>query len=110
MRGILNPTTNLILGQMENGETFEDAVKCCQQIGMAETGTSGDVDGWDASNKVTDDDFGCCGIETAHKLSRHPVGSMTIGVKQRIIPEATVMVVTFPAISFINPYSIIFPG
>ena len=51
-RGILNSTTNLILGRMEDSETFEDAVKYCQQIGLAETDPSGDVDGWDAAIKV----------------------------------------------------------
>ena len=51
-RGILNSTTNLILGRMEDGGTFEDAVQYCQQIGLAETDPSGDVDGWDASIKV----------------------------------------------------------
>jgi homoserine dehydrogenase len=51
-RGILNSTTNLILGRMEAGGTFEDAVQYCQQIGLAETDSSGDVDGWDASIKV----------------------------------------------------------
>jgi homoserine dehydrogenase len=52
LRGILNSTTNLILGKMENGETFEDAVQYCQQIGLAETDPSGDLDGWDAAIKV----------------------------------------------------------
>jgi homoserine dehydrogenase len=51
-RGILNSTTNLILGRMEAGNTFEDAVHYCQEIGLAETDPSGDVDGWDASIKV----------------------------------------------------------
>lgn len=51
-RGILNSTTNLILGRMENGESFDDAVKYAQQVGLAETDPSGDVDGWDASIKV----------------------------------------------------------
>ena len=51
-RGILNSTTNLILGRMENGESFEDSVRYCQQIGLAETDPSGDVDGWDAAIKV----------------------------------------------------------
>ncbi len=51
-RGILNSTTNLILGRMENGESFEDAVQYCQKIGLAETDPSGDVDGWDAAIKV----------------------------------------------------------
>jgi len=51
-RGILNSTTNLILGRMEAGESFEAAVRHCQQIGLAETDPSGDVDGWDAAIKV----------------------------------------------------------
>ncbi len=51
-RGIINATTNLILTRMEAGETFEDAVRHCQSIGLAETDPSGDVDGWDASIKV----------------------------------------------------------
>ncbi len=52
-RGILNSTTNLILGQMENGASFDEAVKYAQQIGIAETDPSGDVDGWDAAIKVS---------------------------------------------------------
>ena len=51
-RGILNSTTNLILGRMETGSNFEDAVHYCQEIGLAETDPSGDIDGWDASIKV----------------------------------------------------------
>jgi len=51
-KGILNATTNIILSRMEAGETFEEAVRYCQGIGIAETDPSGDVDGWDASIKV----------------------------------------------------------
>jgi homoserine dehydrogenase len=51
-RGILNSTTNLILEHMENGGSFDDAVKYCQHIGLAETDPSADVDGWDAAIKV----------------------------------------------------------
>jgi homoserine dehydrogenase len=51
-KGIINATTNVILSRMEDGEIFEDAVKYCQSIGIAETDPSGDVDGWDASIKV----------------------------------------------------------
>ena len=51
-KGIINATTNLILSRMEDGETFDEAVKYCQSIGIAETDPSGDVDGWDASIKV----------------------------------------------------------
>jgi homoserine dehydrogenase len=51
-KGILNATTNLILSRMENGEAYEDAVKYCQSIGLAETDPTNDVDGWDAAIKV----------------------------------------------------------
>jgi homoserine dehydrogenase len=51
-KGVLNSTTNLILTRMENGATFEDAVIHAQQIGLAETDPSADVDGWDAAIKV----------------------------------------------------------
>ena len=37
---------------MENGESYEDAVKYCQSIGVAETDPTNDVDGWDAAIKV----------------------------------------------------------
>lgn len=52
-KGIINATTNLILSRMEDGESFDDAVKYCQSIGIAETDPSGDVDGWDAAIKVS---------------------------------------------------------
>lgn len=51
-RGVLNSTTNIILSRMEQGETFDQAVKYCQSIGVAETDPSADVDGWDAAIKV----------------------------------------------------------
>ena len=51
-RGVLNSTTNLILTRMESGESFDDAVRYAQSIGIAETDPSGDVDGWDAAVKV----------------------------------------------------------
>ena len=52
LRGVLNSTTNLILTRMEGGESFDNAVRYAQQIGIAETDPSGDVDGWDAAVKV----------------------------------------------------------
>jgi homoserine dehydrogenase len=51
-RGILNSTTNLILTRMESGESFAEAVKYAQMVGLAETDPSADVDGWDAAIKV----------------------------------------------------------
>jgi homoserine dehydrogenase len=52
-RGILNSTTNLILTEMEQGNSFESAVKHAQDLGIAETDPSFDVDGWDATVKVS---------------------------------------------------------
>lgn len=51
-RGILNSTTNLILTQMEGGQTYEQALAYAQSIGIAETDPSGDILGWDAAVKV----------------------------------------------------------
>lgn len=51
-RGVLNSTTNIILTRMEAGETFAEAVRYCQSVGIAETDPSADVDGWDAAIKV----------------------------------------------------------
>lgn len=50
--GILNSCTNLLLDRMAQGETMEAAVQYAQQIGIAETDPSADIDGWDAAIKV----------------------------------------------------------
>jgi homoserine dehydrogenase len=50
--GILNSTTNVILGEMEQGLTFDDALKKAQDLGVAETDASHDIDGWDAAVKT----------------------------------------------------------
>ncbi|HEV2618274.1 MAG TPA: hypothetical protein VGU63_16870 [Candidatus Acidoferrales bacterium] len=51
-RGILNSTTNVVLTEMEKGLDLEQAVKKAQEIGVAETDPSDDLDGWDAAVKV----------------------------------------------------------
>jgi homoserine dehydrogenase len=51
-RGVLNSTTNLILTQMEEGKSFNEALVHAQAIGIAETDPSGDILGWDAAVKV----------------------------------------------------------
>ena len=52
-RGVLNSTTNLILTKMEEGMSFDAAVKHAQDIGIAETDPGNDIDGWDSAVKVT---------------------------------------------------------
>jgi len=51
-RGILNSTTNLILGAMEDGLSFEAALRKAQEIGVVETDARHDLEGWDAAVKV----------------------------------------------------------
>jgi homoserine dehydrogenase len=51
-RGILNSTTNVILGGMEEGLSFEASLQKAQAIGVAETDASHDIEGWDAAVKV----------------------------------------------------------
>jgi len=51
-KGILNSTTNVILTGMEQGLSFADALKKAQELGVAETDASYDVEGWDAAVKV----------------------------------------------------------
>ena len=50
--GILNSTTNVILAGMEEGLSFDAALRKAQEIGVAETDASHDIDGWDAAVKV----------------------------------------------------------
>ena len=50
--GILNSTTNVILEAMETGRSFDEGVRAAQELGVAETDPSHDVDGWDATMKL----------------------------------------------------------
>ena len=51
--GIFNATTNFILTEMEKGVSFEDAVAEGRRQGFVEADASMDIDGWDASAKLT---------------------------------------------------------
>jgi homoserine dehydrogenase len=53
VEGILNSTTNYILGEMEKGASLEDAVKGAQRLGIAEADPANDLEGWDAAVKVS---------------------------------------------------------
>jgi homoserine dehydrogenase len=50
--GAFNSTTNVIIEAMETGRSFAEGVKTAQELGVAETDPSHDVDGWDATMKV----------------------------------------------------------
>ncbi len=74
IQGILNGTTNYILGEMEKGADYTDALEEAQAKGYAEADPTGDVDGHDAAAKVvimanlvmdqsmTMEDVSCTGI------------------------------------------------
>lgn len=50
--GVVNGTTNYILSRMTEGQSYAEALKHAQDIGMAEADPTLDVDGWDAANKL----------------------------------------------------------
>jgi homoserine dehydrogenase len=50
--GILNGTTNFMLGEMDKRARYEDALREAQRLGMAETDPTADVDGHDAAAKL----------------------------------------------------------
>ena len=52
LQGILNATTNFIIGEIERGRNFQEALKYAIEAGWAETNYSDDVDGIDAARKV----------------------------------------------------------
>jgi homoserine dehydrogenase len=53
IEGIFNGTTNFILNQMEAyGVTYQEALKSAQDIGIAETNPTLDVEGWDTAAKL----------------------------------------------------------
>jgi homoserine dehydrogenase len=51
-RAILNSTTNFVLQQIEEGSTLNRAVGKAQELGVAETDPTDDLEGWDAAVKV----------------------------------------------------------
>lgn len=53
IKGILNATTNYILTEMEEGASYEIALKKAQELGYAEAIPDADVLGWDTLAKVT---------------------------------------------------------
>ena len=52
IRGILNATTNFVIGEMEKGKDFQDAIDDAVRAGWAETDYSDDVDGIDPARKL----------------------------------------------------------
>lgn len=52
IRGVLNGTTNFVLGRMQTGSTYEQALADAQALGYAESDPTLDVNGGDAADKL----------------------------------------------------------
>lgn len=52
VRGVVNGTTNFVLGQLARGISFAEAIKKAQDAGFAEPDPSADIDGHDAAAKA----------------------------------------------------------
>ena len=53
IEGVLNGTTNFIINDMEDkGVTYIEALKTAQRLGIAETNSTLDVEGWDTASKL----------------------------------------------------------
>lgn len=53
IEGVLNGTTNFIINEMENsGATYGEALRKAQELGIAETNPTLDVEGWDTASKL----------------------------------------------------------
>lgn len=50
--GIFNSTSNFILGEIEAGRSFDEALTEAQARGIAEADPSLDIEGWDTANKL----------------------------------------------------------
>lgn len=51
-RGLLNITSAIVLRQIEEGQTLEEAIQVAQHMGVAEANPWYDLDGWDATMKT----------------------------------------------------------
>lgn len=72
--GIVNGSTNYILTQIANGESYTDALLEAQQKGFAESNPALDVEGWDAANKLS------ILLTHAHGLMVAPKNILRLGI------------------------------
>lgn len=80
--GIVNGSTNYILTQMAGGATYEAALLEAQQKGFAESNPALDVEGWDATNKLT------LLVAHAHGLVAHPNNLLRLGINRLTTADA----------------------
>jgi len=79
LEGILNSTSNFVLGQMSGGRSMKEAVAEAQRKGIAEADPSLDLDGWDAAAKITALANVLMGADTTPRaVDRKGIGGITI--------------------------------
>ena len=49
---VFNSTTQVVLEEMRKGRTMEEGISVAQEMGIAETDASFDIDGWDSASKA----------------------------------------------------------
>lgn len=74
--GVFSSTTNVIIETMEAGRSFEEGLKTAQDLGVAETDPSHDIDGWDATVKV------CAVASVLMKIPLKPGDVTREGIRQ----------------------------
>ncbi len=84
IEAVLNATTTFILSRMEEGRTFEEALKEAQSLGIAERDPDGDILGIDAGYKATI--LHCVAFEpiTFDKARVKGIAGITRGEVQRV--------------------------
>jgi len=99
--GIVNGTTNFILGRMREGGTYEDALAEAQRLGYAEADPTDDVTGADAAAKmailatvafgsrVTFDDVAHQGIDRLEPA--HVQAATELGMVVKLVGRATLV-------------------
>lgn len=73
--GVFNSTTNVVIETMEAGRSFEEGVKMAQELGVAETDPSHDIDGWDSTVKI------CALANVLMNIPLHPAEVIRDGIR-----------------------------
>jgi len=99
--GIVNGTTNFMLGRMEGGAAYDEALADAQRLGYAEADPTDDVSGADAAAKmailasvafgsrVALEDVACEGIE--HVRPEHVAAARALDAVVRLVGSATLV-------------------
>ena len=87
-KGILNSTTNFVIGEMEKGHKFNDSVIRAMKLGFAEADPSMDLEGWDAAVKTAVLSNVLLGADITPKdVERAGITQLKMCIRDRELPE-----------------------